>query len=159
MSFGSRNSGMPYMSTPPGLWSASKMVTSCPIWTRSPAPVRPAGPAPPAAPGRPAQFSQPDELDELGDLDVDGAPFDARRVLALDAAGGLEDRQVGGQPVGDFPEILPAHFRGLLRHRLFGNTERLGAGGRFRVGHYRPPPLGAGAAAGGFAARRFSPRG
>ena len=49
ISFGRRNSGMPYMSTPPALCSASKIVTSCPIWTRSPATVSPAGPAPTTA--------------------------------------------------------------------------------------------------------------
>ena len=44
--FGRRNSGMPYTNTPPGSWRASKMVTSYPIFARSPAQVRPAGPEP-----------------------------------------------------------------------------------------------------------------
>jgi len=46
---GRRNSGMPYTSTPPALWRASKMVTWCPSFARSAATVRPAGPDPTTA--------------------------------------------------------------------------------------------------------------
>ena len=43
---GRRNSGIPYTSTPPGSCKASKIVTSYPIFARSPAHVRPEGPEP-----------------------------------------------------------------------------------------------------------------
>ncbi len=46
MSRGRRKGGMPYWSTPPTTWSASKTVTSAPNFTRSAAAARPAGPEP-----------------------------------------------------------------------------------------------------------------
>ena len=46
LSFGRRNSGIPYSSTPPGRWRASKIVTSYPSFARSDAHARPAGPLP-----------------------------------------------------------------------------------------------------------------
>ncbi len=49
ISFGSLNSGIPYMRTPPGLWKASNTVTSWPLTIRSPATVSPAGPDPTTA--------------------------------------------------------------------------------------------------------------
>ena len=44
--FGSLNSGIPYMRTPPGLCNASNIVTSWPNFMRSAAQVRPPGPEP-----------------------------------------------------------------------------------------------------------------
>ena len=44
--FGRRNSGMPYTSTPPAMWSASNTVTLTPALARSAAQVSPAGPEP-----------------------------------------------------------------------------------------------------------------
>jgi hypothetical protein len=99
-------------------------------------------------PGGLDELPLPHEVDELGDLDIDRAPLDARGVLALDAAGRLHDGQVGGEAEGDFPEVVPPHFRRLLRHRLPGDAERLGAGGGLRVGHYLLPPVVTGAAPG-----------
>ena len=46
LSFGRRNSGMPYCSTPPSLCSASNTVTSYPILARSAAHANPEGPLP-----------------------------------------------------------------------------------------------------------------
>ena len=53
IAFGRRNSGMPYMSTPPGFCSASKSVTSCPSRRTSTAKVIEAGPPPITATFRP----------------------------------------------------------------------------------------------------------
>ena len=49
IALGRRNSGMPYTSTPPGLCSASKMVTLWPLTAMSAAMIRPAGPLPTTA--------------------------------------------------------------------------------------------------------------
>ncbi len=49
MSFGRRNSGIPYFSTPPATCRASYTVTSTPALTRSPAQARLAGPEPTTA--------------------------------------------------------------------------------------------------------------
>ncbi len=49
ISLGRRNSGIPYIRTPPASWSASKTVTWWPILARSAAAVIPAGPAPTTA--------------------------------------------------------------------------------------------------------------
>ena len=46
MRLGSRNSGMPYIMTPPGLWNASKIVTAWPSRRTSAATVMLAGPLP-----------------------------------------------------------------------------------------------------------------
>src|SRR5512135_2369215 len=86
------------------------------------------------------EFSPRHKVDELGDLDADGAPLHALRVLALDAAGRLQYGEVRGQPERDLPEVPDPHLRRLLRHRLPGNAERLRAGSRSRVGHQFPPP-------------------
>ena len=56
-SFGRRNSGIPYVSTPPGSWRASKIVTSYPIFAKSPAHVTPEGPEPITATFLPLVFS------------------------------------------------------------------------------------------------------
>ncbi len=53
IALGRRNSGMPYTSTPPGLCSASKMVTLWPFTAMSAAMVRPAGPLPTTATRQP----------------------------------------------------------------------------------------------------------
>ena len=49
MVLGSRNSGIPYISTPPAVWKASNTVTAYPRRARSPAQVRPEGPEPTTA--------------------------------------------------------------------------------------------------------------
>src|SRR3972149_610951 len=83
------------------------------------------------------------KVDELGDLDADGAPLHALRVLALDAAGRLKDGEVRGQPERDFPEVPDPHLRRPLRHRPAGNAERFRAWlGGDDVGHQFPPPAG-----------------
>jgi len=67
---------MPYISTPPGLCSASKIVTSCPIWTRSPATVSPAGARPDTQRACPSALRSWD-LDVPGDaLEVGDEPFE-----------------------------------------------------------------------------------
>ena len=58
-----------------------------------------------------------EQVDELRDVDPDRAAVDALGVLALEAALGLEDGEVLGEPEVDFLERVRAPVRVLLRHR------------------------------------------
>jgi hypothetical protein len=64
------------------------------------------------------EITFPDLRDELGDVDFDRASGDTRVVLALDAALGLEHREVDRVAERDFVERMRALVRIAQRHRV-----------------------------------------
>ena len=109
---GRRNSGMPYLRTPPATCSASKIVTLTPLRARSPAQARPDGPEPMmaracfCAPARCRRLVPAAAHGGIGDEPLQAADRD-RLELGADHAGGLALRFLradaaadGGQRVG-----------------------------------------------------------
>ena len=91
--------------------------------------------------GRGRQVALAQQLDEARDVDPDRAAVDAVRLRALEAALGLEHRQLVGEPEVDLAEVARPQVGVLLGHRDPGDGHPLLGGQHVR------PVAGLGAAA------------